>query len=97
MTFQKLNHLQGGHNFLLKSRDKPEKERVDVEMGGLPLFYNFTVQLNHIYRVCVWEGGKGGGVRFPLYLSNLQSFELAMQDSHQSFKIFIHVLIQVFY
>ena len=58
------------------------KRGVDIEMVGLPLFYFFTVQFNHIYcvRVCVW-----GEVRFPLYLSDFQSFELAMQDSHPSF------------
>ena len=50
-------------------------------MEGLPLFCYFTVEFNHIYSVCVW----GGGVRFPLYLSDLQPFELAMQDSHLKF------------
>ena len=45
-TFQKLSHLGGGgggvRNFLLERGDKPERG-IDVEMGGLPLFYYFTV------------------------------------------------------
>ena len=49
-------------------------------MGGLSFFYYFTVQFNHIYCVCVCVGK----VSFPLYLSDLRSFELAMQDSHPS-------------
>ena len=62
---QKIESLGGGgvHIFLLKRGDKPEKG------GGLLLFCYFTVQFNHIYCVFVWGGG--GGVRFPLYLSDL--------------------------
>ena len=74
----KIESLAGGggvQNVLLERGDKPEKK-------ALPLFYYFTVQFNHIYSVCVCVGGgggEGGGgrVRFPLYLSDLQSFELA--------------------
>ena len=47
---------------------------VDVEMGGgagLPLFYYFTAVQSHL----LWGGG---GSNF----SDLQSFDLAMQDSH---------------
>ena len=59
-TFQKLSHLEGGRgggrgwNFLLERGDKPEKGGggVDVEMGGLSLFYYFTVQSQLL---CVWE------------------------------------------
>ena len=52
-TFQKLSHLEGGRRgggvrglkFFARKGDKPEKEGgVDVEMGGLSLFYYFTVQ-----------------------------------------------------
>ena len=47
-TFRKLSHLEGF---------KSEKG-VDVEMGGLPLFYYLTVQ-SHLHV---------GKVRFPLLL-----------------------------
>ena len=43
---------------------------------GLPLFYYFTVHFSHIYCVC-------GESKVSLYyFSDLQSFELAMQDFH---------------
>ena len=44
-------------------------------MEEFPLFYYFTVQSNVL---CV-----GGGSLY--FFSDLQSFELAMQDSHQVF------------
>ena len=45
----KIESLGGFQNFCLKGGDKPEKGGVDVEMGGLPLFYYFIIQ------VYVWE------------------------------------------
>ena len=56
--------------------------------GGLPLFYYFTVQ-SHL--LCL--GGKQSSLNF---LSDLQSFELAMQDSHptlNSTKTLYHLYI----
>ena len=74
----------GRQNFLLEREDKPEKG-VDVEMGtggGCHCFYYFTVQFSHI--CCVWGESKVS----LYYFSDLQSFELAMQDfyprSHSS-------------
>ena len=65
----------GGQNFLQERGDKLEKG-FDVEMGGLPLFYYFTVQFSPIY--CVH-----GESKVPLYyFLDLQSFGLAMQDFH---------------
>ena len=45
-----------------------------------------TLQFNHIYSVCVGgEGGGRGGEEGSFdYFSDLQSFEVAMQDSHPS-------------
>ena len=73
-TIQKLDHFLGGGvpKILLKSRDNPEK-------SWLPLFCYFTIQL-HLLSVCVGGGSK---VCF-YYILILQSFELAMQDSHPS-------------
>ena len=73
-TFQKLSHLWGGggQNVLLERGNKPVKGAVDVEMGGLPIFYYFTVQ-SYLLCVCVCvcgggRGREGEGVRFPLLL-----------------------------
>ena len=66
--------------FLLEQGDKPEKGGGGgwYRNGGCPFF--ITLQFSSTtFNVCV-----GGGVRFPLYLSDLQSFELAIQDSHPS-------------
>ena len=49
-------------------------------MEEFPLFYYFTVQSNVL---CVGGGEGGGGSLY--FFSDLQSFELAMQDSHQVF------------
>ena len=74
-TFQK---LVGGQNFLLEREDKPEKG-VDVEMGRggrLPLFLLLYGSVRS-HLLCV------GGSKVSLYyFSDLQSFELAMQDFH---------------
>ena len=52
-------------------------------MGGCHFF--IILQFSSIiFTVGVCGGGMGGGVRFPLYLLDFQSFELAMQDSHPS-------------
>ena len=47
----RIESLRLVQKFLLKRVDKPEKGGggVDVEMGGLPPFYYFAVQFNHIY------------------------------------------------
>ena len=72
-----------GQYFLLERGDKPVKG-VDVEMGGrgVLLFYYFTVSSSHIYSV--WEERMVS----LNYFSDLQSFELALQDflpcSHSS-------------
>ena len=65
----------GVRKFLLEREDKPEKGGgVDVEIGGCHFFT--TLQFSSItFTVCL------GKVRFPL-LSDLQPFELAMQDFH---------------
>ena len=42
---------------LLERGDNPEKGWVDVEMGRLPFFYSFDVQL-HLLCVCVGGGGE---------------------------------------
>ena len=57
----------------------------DVEMGGCHFW--ITLQCSSV-TFTVSGGSK---------LSDLQSFQLAMQDSHLIFKIFIHILIQVLY
>ena len=69
--------LGGGGKKFLARKGINLKRGVDEEMGGLPLFYCFTVQ-SHL--LCVW--GKQGSL---YYFSDLQSFELAMQDSDPSF------------
>ena len=58
MTFQKLSHLGGGvQNVLLERGDKPEREGVDVEMGGCHFF--ITLQCSSItFTVCVEGGSK---------------------------------------
>ena len=66
-----------GQYFLLERGDKPVKG-VDVEMGGggCYFFYYFTVPFSHIYSV--W----GESMVSLYYFSDLQSFELALQDFH---------------
>ena len=49
-----------GQNVLLERGNKPVKGAVDVEMGGLPIFYYFTVQ-SYLLCVCVCQGGGGRG------------------------------------
>ena len=84
-----MSHLGWIQNFLLERGDKPEKGwgvGVDVEMGGggATFVLLYSLVQSHLLcvcvGVCVWGGG--GEVRFPLYLWDPQSFELAMQDSH---------------
>ena len=58
-----------GQNLLLERGYKPET-------GGCYFFYYFTVQFSHIYSA--WEGSKVS----LYYFSDLQSFELGMQDFH---------------
>ena len=87
-TFQTLSHLGGGGKKFLARKGINLKRGVDEEMGGLPLFYCFTVQ-SHL--LCVW--GKQGSL---YYFSDLQYFELAMQDSHPCFyctKTWYHLYI----
>ena len=55
-NFRKLSHLGGG-DVLLERGNKSVKGAVDVEMGGLPLFYYFTVQS---YLLCACVGRVGG-------------------------------------
>ena len=52
-----MSHLGDTKNFAKKGL-QPWKGEVDIEMGGLPLFYYFTAQLR-IY--CGGAGGEGGG------------------------------------
>ena len=62
---------------MLEREEKPEKGMgVDVEMGGLPVFLLFYSSIT--FTLCV------GKVKFFLLHFFLQSFELAMQDSHPS-------------
>ena len=56
---------------------------VDVEWGVATFLLFYSSVQSYLLWVCV-GGGWGGGVRFPLYLLDFQSFELAMQDSHPS-------------
>ena len=72
----------GGKNFFLKGGGKIEGGGGGGG-GGVVAFLLLTVQFNHIYSLCVCVCG-GSEVRFPLYLLNLQSFELAMEDSQPS-------------
>ena len=75
-TFQNLE----GQKFLLERGDKPVKREVDVEMGGRGGYHLFaTLQFSSAtftlcVRVCVCVS--------LYYFSDLQSFELAMQDFH---------------
>ena len=52
------------------------KRGVDVEMGGGGCHFFITLQIHHIY--CVLDKGS------LYFFSDLQPFELAMQDSHPS-------------
>ena len=69
---------------MLERGDISVKRQVDVEMereGGCHFFYYFTVQPSHID--CVYWESKVS----LYYFSDLQSFELAMQDFHPRFHI----------
>ena len=60
-TFQKLSHLGGGGGKKFLARKGINLKRVvDEKMGGLPLFYCFTVTIT--FTLCV------GKARFPLLL-----------------------------
>ena len=59
--------MGGVRFFLLESRDKPEK-------GGEGCHLFITLQFNHIYCVC--------GESKVHFITDLQYFELAIQDSH---------------
>ena len=86
-TFQKLSHL-GVSNFLLERGDKPEKGGWCRNMGGCHFFLLLYSSITFTLSV--------GKKKFLYYLSVLQSFELAMQDSHSSLystKTFCHFYI----
>ena len=58
LDLPKIESLPGVPKILLERGDNPEKRGVSVEMGCMPLFYYFTVQL---HLLCV-----GVKVKFPL-------------------------------
>ena len=72
---------------MLERGDKPVKREVDVEMGGRGGYHFFaTLQFSSAtftlcVRVCVCVWGRRSKVSL-YYFSDLQSFELAMQDFH---------------
>ena len=49
--FPNIESLGGVQHFLLEKEDKPEKERVDVEMGELPLFLLLSSSIT--FTLCV--------------------------------------------
>ena len=83
----KLSHLGGVQNFLLERREKPEKGDW-CRNGGVATFLLLYSSITFTLYV--------GKVKFSLLLFFLQSFELAMQDSHPSLystKILYHLYI----
>ena len=70
---------------MLERGDKPVKRGVDVEMGGrgfATFLLLYSLVQSHLLCVCRGGGGEGDSKVSLYYFSDLQSFELAMQDFH---------------
>ena len=72
----KIESLWGGYKIFCQKGVINLKRGLDVEKGGCHYFYYFTAQ-SHL--LCV-----GGRYVSIYYFSDLQSFELAMHNSHPS-------------